>query len=159
VFFFGAPPGDMRHATGAMPAWIDFREGLYGHGHLDGRGVKIAVDHHGRRIDPDTADRLVDARTAERLRTALGARMRGLAGAPLLEARVCQYENTSNGDFLIDRHPEHDNVWLVGGGSGHGFKHGPFVGEYVADMIAGKRSSEPRFSLGTKATVQLRSVY
>jgi sarcosine oxidase len=46
-----------------------------------------------------------------------------------VESRVCQYENTATGDFLIDRHPGFENVWLVGGGSGHGFKHGPAVGD------------------------------
>src|SRR5947208_16104266 len=80
--------------------------------------------------------------------------------APVVESRVCQYENTSNGDFLIDRHPAFENVWLVGGGSGHGFKHGPVVGEYVADMTTGRvREPEPRFALSAKATVQSRAVY
>jgi glycine/D-amino acid oxidase-like deaminating enzyme len=78
----------------------------------------------------------------------------------LLESRVCQYENTSNGDFLIDRHPEFNNVWIVGGGSGHGFKHGPFVGKYVAARIAGKTEGlEPRFSLKSKVKTRERTVY
>jgi glycine/D-amino acid oxidase-like deaminating enzyme len=73
---------------------------------------------------------------------------------------VCQYENSSNGDFLIDRLPGHDNVWLVGGGSGHGFKHGPAVGELVAHHIADAGLAvEPRFSLATKGTAAARSVY
>jgi sarcosine oxidase len=80
--------------------------------------------------------------------------------APVTETRVCQYENTSNGDFLIDRHPEFDNVWLVGGGSGHGFKHGPFVAEYLAARIDGiEVEIEQRFSLATKASLQNRSVF
>jgi glycine/D-amino acid oxidase-like deaminating enzyme len=82
-----------------------------------------------------------------------------LANAPVLEMRVCQYENTSNGDFLIDRHPAFENVWLVGGGSGHGFKHGPVVGEYVARMLAGEEVREPRFSLESKQRVQNRAVF
>jgi glycine/D-amino acid oxidase-like deaminating enzyme len=78
----------------------------------------------------------------------------------LVESRVCQYENTSNGDFLIDRHPELDNVWLVGGGSGHGFKHGPAVGDYVARALLGSLGSpEPRFSLATKQAQHQRAVY
>jgi glycine/D-amino acid oxidase-like deaminating enzyme len=72
---------------------------------------------------------------------------------------VCQYENTSNGDFLIDRHPQFENVWLVGGGSGHGFKHGPAVGEYVAGRLLDGMAAEPRFSLATKAAKQQRAVY
>ena len=82
-----------------------------------------------------------------------------LADAPVTETRVCQYENTSNGDFLIDRHPEFENVWLVGGGSGHGFKHGPAVGEYVSQIIYGNGTPEPRFSLATKGQVQQRKVF
>jgi len=75
------------------------------------------------------------------------------------EFRVCQYENTSNGDFLIDRHPDLENVWLVGGGSGHGFKHGPAVGEYVSARILDGAAAEPRFSLATKGVTQSRTVY
>jgi glycine/D-amino acid oxidase-like deaminating enzyme len=77
----------------------------------------------------------------------------------LSEFRVCQYENTSNGDFLIDRHPDLENVWLVGGGSGHGFKHGPAVGEYVSARILDAAEGEPRFSLESKAETQKRTVY
>jgi glycine/D-amino acid oxidase-like deaminating enzyme len=76
-----------------------------------------------------------------------------------VETRVCQYENTWNGDFLIDQHPEMDNVWLVGGGSGHGFKHGPAVGEYVAGRILGGGAVEERFSLASKEMVQRRTVF
>ena len=76
-------------------------------------------------------------RGVERVRAFLARRFPALAAAPLVETRVCQYENTSNGDFLIDRHPDADNAWLVGGGSGHGFKHGPAVGEYVAERLLG----------------------
>ena len=82
-----------------------------------------------------------------------------MSAAPLVEGRVCQYENTATGDFLIDRHPEHENVWLAGGGSGHGFKHGPAVGEYVAGLIAGKTTPEAAFAFATKGTIQRRAVY
>jgi glycine/D-amino acid oxidase-like deaminating enzyme len=85
--------------------------------------------------------------------------MPSLANAPVTETRVCQYENTSSGDFLIDRHPEFENVWLVGGGSGHGFKHGPVVGQYVAGLISGNATIEPRFRLQTKEKVRDRKVY
>jgi glycine/D-amino acid oxidase-like deaminating enzyme len=77
----------------------------------------------------------------------------------VVESRVCQYENTSNGDFLIDRHPDFDNVWLVGGGSGHGFKHGPAVAEYVVKMLSGDGKVETRFELASKRREQQRAVY
>jgi len=78
---------------------------------------------------------------------------------PIVETRVCQYENTSSGDFLIDRHPGAENLWFVGGGSGHGFKHGPVVGEYVAKRILDGAAGEPRFSLETKDKMQHRAVF
>jgi monomeric sarcosine oxidase len=159
VFFFGAPPGDERFAPPRMPTWIDFGAEIYGLPDLEGRGFKVAPDRHGEPIDPDTGERLVAAESVVRIRAFLGRRFPALAAAPLLETRVCQYENTSNGDFLIDRHPDADNVWLVGGGSGHGFKHGPAVGEYVAERFAGNGPEEPRFSLARKDTVQKRAIY
>ncbi len=161
AFFFGAPPGDARFAPPAMPAWIDFCDprGPYGLPNLEGRGVKIALDEHGPRIDPDSADRVPSAAALTAARDILAQRFPALRGAPLLEARVCQYENTSNGDFLIDRHPDFTNVWLVGGGSGHGFKHGPAVGEYVTARILDGAAVDPRYSLATKAERQCRTVF
>jgi glycine/D-amino acid oxidase-like deaminating enzyme len=93
------------------------------------------------------------------LRAYLARRLPALSDAPVIESRVCQYENTSNGDFLIDRHPGLENAWIVGGGSGHGFKHGPTVGEQVASLVLGGAQVEPRFSLATKERVQQRKVY
>ena len=80
--------------------------------------------------------------------------------APLIGARVCQYENSSNGDYLIDRLPGQDRIWLVGGGSGHGFKNGPAVGKRVAAHILDPNLPvEPRFSYATKGTVAARTVF
>jgi glycine/D-amino acid oxidase-like deaminating enzyme len=101
----------------------------------------------------------VSGESTSRVRSFLSRRFPALADAPLLEARVCQYENTWNGDFLIDRHPDYENVWIAGGGSGHGFKHGPAVGAYVADLVTGDGTAEPRFALASKQAVQQRSVY
>jgi sarcosine oxidase len=92
-------------------------------------------------------------------RVFLGERFPVLRNAPLNEFRVCQYENTSSGDFLADSHPHLKNVWLAGGGSGHGFKHGPAVGEYVAARVLGGAAAEPRFSLANKMETQHRTVY
>ena len=153
VFLFGNPePFD-------GPAWIAFCEGVYSLPPIDGRGFKLAIDEHGRAFDPENGDRSVSAAEIARVRGVLAKRFPRLADAPLLETRVCQYENTSNGDFLIDRHPDLENVWLAGGGSGHGFKHGPFVGEYLAARIAGKGREEERFSLASKGTRARRAVY
>ena len=159
VFFFGTRPGDRRFAPPAMPAWIDFGAEMYGIPDLENRGFKVAPDRHGPAFDPDLGERVVTPERIQEARRFIRRRFPSLEGAPLLEARVCQYENTSNGDFLIDRHPEMENVWLVGGGSGHGFKHGPSLGDYVAQLVTTGGTVEPRFTLATKETVQKRSVY
>ena len=158
VFFFGVPPGD-HFKPPRLPTWIDFNDLVYGLPNLEGRGLKLASDAHGPEFDPDRGERIVSADSIRAIRQYLARRIPLLLNAPITETRVCQYENTSNGDFLIDRHPELENVWLVGGGSGHGFKHGPAVGEYVAAMIAGSGQAEPRFSLASKARVQQRAVF
>jgi sarcosine oxidase len=159
VFFFGVPAGDARFAPPALPTWLFQEDEIYGMPDLESRGLKIAVDRHGERVDPDTQSRLASAAGADEARRFVEQRFPALRGAPIVETRVCQYENTGNGDFLIDRHPEMENVWFVGGGSGHGFKHGPAVGEYVAGRILGGAAEEARFSLGSKKTVQRRAVF
>jgi sarcosine oxidase len=159
VFFFGVPAGDSRFAPPSLPTWLFQEDEIYGMPDLESRGLKIAVDRHGERVDPDTQSRLASVAGADEARRFVEQRFPALRGAPIVETRVCQYENTSNGDFLIDRHPEMENVWFVGGGSGHGFKHGPAVGEYVAARILEGAEGEPRFSLATKEMAQKRAVF
>jgi sarcosine oxidase len=159
LLYFGVPAGDPRFGVAQLPVWIDFAAGLYGIPDLDAYGFKVGIDRHGPAIDPDTADRLVADDAVALARAFLGRRFPALADAPLVDARVCQYENTSSGDFLIDVHPTWPNVWLAGGGSGHGFKHGPAVGSHIADLLGGRRGVEPRFALASKASVAARAVY
>jgi monomeric sarcosine oxidase len=160
VFYFEAPSRTRNFTSPALPTWIDFKDEAYGLPDLEGHGVKVAIDRHGPPFDPDSGDRVVSEKGLAEVRRYLADRLPDLKDAPVIEARVCQYENTSNGDFLIDRHPEFENVWLVGGGSGHGFKHGPIVGEYVAARIEGSSEGiEPRFSLASKATERKRAIY
>jgi glycine/D-amino acid oxidase-like deaminating enzyme len=144
-----------------LPIWIDFTDprGPYGFPDLEGRGVKLAFDRHGVPFDPDSGDRTVDPATVAEAQAFLAERFPLLRDASLAEFRVCQYENTSNGDFLIDRHPDLENAWLVGGGSGHGFKHGPAVAEYLSARVLDGAAAEPRFSLAGKGTTQIRAVY
>jgi monomeric sarcosine oxidase len=161
VFFFGVPAGAASSHFGpeGMPAWIDFSDSAYGIPNIDNRGFKIAIDAHGPPFDPEIGDRMASIAGLGAARSYLARRMPALAHAPVTETRVCQYENTSNGDFLIDRHPEFENVWFAGGGSGHGFKHGPAVGEHVTALISGNANVEPRFALASKEKTQQRRVY
>jgi monomeric sarcosine oxidase len=161
VFYFTTPAGDRRFLPGAMPGWADFNGGdiFYGFPDLETRGVKFAHDAHGVEVDPDKQDRRpTDAALAE-IVAFRDRRFPALRRAQLTGAEVCQYENSSNGDFLIDFHPRMRNVLLVGGGSGHGFKHGPEVGRYAAARLMGSVKPEPRFSLATKSEVHHREVH
>ena len=160
-FFFAPPGGDRRFLPGTMPGWADFNGGdmYYGFPDLEGRGVKFAHDLHGIEVDPDTQDRRPSEAALAEIIAFRDRRFPLLRNAPLTEARVCQYENSSNGDFLIDLHPDVANVLLVGGGSGHGFKHGPEVGRYAAARLFDAVTPEPRFGLATKAKTHKREVH
>jgi glycine/D-amino acid oxidase-like deaminating enzyme len=138
LYYWGVPPGDTRFNWPNLPTWSDDVLGNYGFPNFD-RGVKVAPPHAGVFLqDPDEDERVPSAYLMHRAREWVGKRLPGLAQMPIVESRVCQVETTANGDFIIDRHPDLDNLWIVGGGSGHGFKHGPYLGEYVADRVTGK---------------------
>jgi len=159
VFYFGIPAGDERFSSPALPTWLIKNDGCYGMPDLESRGLKVALDKHGERVDPDTQSRIVTPKEVDEIRRYVGYRFPAIADAPIVETRVCQYENTSNGDFLIDRHPTLSNVWFTGGGSGHGFKHGPAVGEYITGQILDAAKPEDRFLFDKKETIQHRTVY
>jgi monomeric sarcosine oxidase len=161
VFFLGTPAGAADFRSPRMPVWLHrtHPDLPYALPDVESRGFKIAFDLHGPAFDPDSGMRVVAAPSVDRLRAYLREHVPALANAPVIESRVCQYENTWNGDFLIDRHPGFDNLWIAGGGSGHGFKHGPALGEYVSARVLHNSPAEPRFSLSAKQTVQQRSVY
>ncbi|MGQ0714171.1 MAG: FAD-dependent oxidoreductase [Gemmatimonadaceae bacterium] len=149
VFFFATPPGDTRYDLGRLPVWVHLDERLvYGVPSYERRGLKVADDTAGEEVNPTTVERTPSAAGLERARAILRARFPALADAPLIEARVCQYEASTDGNFLVDRHPQLENVWLVGGGSGHGFKMGPALGEHVAALVQGKASVDPLFAHG-----------
>jgi glycine/D-amino acid oxidase-like deaminating enzyme len=161
VFYFAPPAGDRRFVPGTMPGWADFNGGdiFYGFPDLETRGLKFAHDQHGVEVDPDTQDRRPTAAALAEVVAFRDRRFPALRNAPLIGAEVCQYENSSNGDFLIDLHPIWSNVLLLGGGSGHGFKHGPEVGRYAAARLLGSVKPEPRFSLASKSETHHREVH
>jgi sarcosine oxidase len=159
VLYFGVPSGTGEFSASRLPVWIDFAAGLYGIADLDACGFKVGIDRHGAVVDPDTLDRVVDPALLKSARAWIGDRFPGMRGAPLVDARVCQYENSSTGDFIIDRHPMWPTCWIVGGGSGHGFKHGPSVGRHVTALVNGDAVVNPRFALASKPTVPSRAVF
>jgi sarcosine oxidase len=147
VTFFAAGP---RWATPPTPGWVDYDGAAYGLGDLDGRGVKCAPDVVGPDFDPDGGDRALSADNEQRARAYLAHRFPDLAGAPLLGSRTCQYTLTPDTAFLIAPHPTAADEWVVGGGSGHAFKHGPVIGAHVADLLTGAAEPDPRFALGPR---------
>jgi len=153
VFFFGPPAGDRRFAVPALPVWVETARNIYGVPAHDGRGVKVASDRSGPPFDPTTGERAVTLENVRAARRYLAERFPALAAAPLVETRVCQYERTPDSHLLIDRHPDYENVWLVGGGSGHGFKLGPALGEFVARQVLepGREAIPAEMRLGAVA--------
>ena len=148
IFFFGTPAGDARFSEKNFPVWADHRERfMYGIPGNEGRGFKVADDTRGPEFDPSSEDRRVSAEGLRSVRDYVGFRFPALKNAPLLESRVCQYENSADEHFIIDRHPLREDVWIAGGGSGHGFKHGPAVGEMLAELVMEGKDAPGWFSL------------
>jgi sarcosine oxidase len=148
VFYFGA---SAQWRTPEVPGWVDYDGAAYGLGDLDGRGVKVAPDREGPECDPETLERLPVPEHARLARDYLAHRFPALARAPLVGHRACQYELTADTQFVIAPHPEHDGrVWILGGGSGHGFKHGPALAERMEAWLTGAEAPEPRFALGPR---------
>ncbi|HEX4729196.1 MAG TPA: hypothetical protein VH298_15430, partial [Jatrophihabitans sp.] len=100
-----------------------------------------ALDGFGERVGP--VNELADPRW----RAELGRRRPELADQPVPGIDPCAFAQTPDRHFLLARHPAHQRVWLVGGDSGHGFKHGIAWGCHVADVLTGQQQPLPRFRL------------
>jgi glycine/D-amino acid oxidase-like deaminating enzyme len=144
---FDVPP---EWSAARVPAWVDFDAGLYGHSLIEGHGFKSASDVDGPEVDPATRPADAPAEAVREAREYLGRRFPAIAGAPVRAARSCHYSATPDANFIFAPHPEREGVWLCGGGSGHGFKHGPAIAEHAAAVLAGRRDPEPRFALGER---------
>ncbi len=148
VFFFGTPAGDPRYNEENLPVWADRSDRfMYGIPGNQGRGFKLGDDTRGPEFDPTSGQRLVSEETLVEARRYLAYRFPGMKDAPLIETRVCQYEDTTDHNFIVDRHPGNANVWIVGGGSGHGFKHGPAIGEMVSKLVLKDGTADPLYRL------------
>ncbi len=161
LVYFATPPGDVRFDAGAVPTWVDYEGAFYGVPSIDGRGFKVAPDWPGPIVDPDNEERRLSDERVSAARAFLRRRFPALADQPVSEGRICQYETTPDTHFIIDRHPGWENAWVVGGGSGHGFKHGPSIGEYASALVAGDADAaaelappDDRFSLRARTAGQ-----
>ena len=136
VFYFAVPPGDTRFSYPHMPS--------YGVPGCTGWPA-LPPDHRGFRVrtggrppeDPDLSDRWIAPEHHDRPREILRRHFPDLAEAPINETRACHYESSVDSNFIIDTHPDLDNVWLAGGGSAEAFKFGPVLGDYIAHRVLG----------------------
>jgi glycine/D-amino acid oxidase-like deaminating enzyme len=148
VFYFGTAAGDTRFDEKNFPIWINHGDALfYGIPGNRWRGFKIADDSHGPDFDPTNDERKPSETALKAARDLIAIRFPALKDAPLVESRVCQYENSPDSNYIIDKHPAANNVWLIGGGSGHGYKMGPALGELVAELVYSDKSADPLFCL------------
>lgn len=153
VYYVGTPAGDARFHDPAMPVWVDYRERVfYGIPGNANRGFKVADDTPGAPFDPTSGTREATPSGIAAIRAFLRQRFPALADAPLLGSEVCQYEATPDSHFIVDRHPAAMNVWIAGGGSGHGFKMGPALGEMLASCVLGVAAPDPQFALARLAS-------
>lgn len=130
---------------GAFPVWaIDNGDGSLHYGlplMADNPGLKVGHHARGKVVaDPYKLDREIRPEDEKTFRPALKFFLPDADG-PLISLRVCMYTYSPDGNFIIDRHPEHTRVTVACGFSGHGFKFASVVGEALADL-ATKRSSD-----------------
>jgi glycine/D-amino acid oxidase-like deaminating enzyme len=137
VMHFAVPSGDDRYAPDKLPVWIDFEGSFYGFPAFDGLAAKACPDWLGPIERPDDSTREAAASTIEASRTLLRRRFPSLADQPVVRTWTCFYEVTPDANFVIDRHPALADTWIAGGGTGHAFKHGPVIGEYLAALVTG----------------------
>lgn len=157
VVYVGLAAGDSRFDDSRFPVWVNYGSRLmYGIPGNERRGFKVADDTPGVPFDPTRGDRRVTPAAIALARGILARRFPALADAPIVETRVCQYEMSPIGDFLMDRHPGASNTWLLGGGSGHGFKMGPAVGETMANQVLDGEAPAAKFSYAAFAAARAK---
>jgi sarcosine oxidase len=143
VLFFSAD----GWTTPGIPAWVDYDRAIYGLGNLDGKGVKVAPDEEGPAFDPEEGEREASPESESSARAYLQMRFPALMDAPLAGYTVCQYALTPDTNFVLARH---EDQWILGGGSGHGFKHGPALAEYAARVVTGEEEPLEQLGLGPR---------
>lgn len=134
LFYIGSPVNDRRYRWEHLPNLSD--HDTYSHSDTD-YGYKTAAQLPDIAFDPDTSERIATPFLTEQVANYVAKRLPGLVGQPVVCSRVCQTEYSDNGHFIIDMHPDFSNSWIAGAGSGHAFKMGPVLGEYVADRVLG----------------------
>jgi glycine/D-amino acid oxidase-like deaminating enzyme len=136
VFFYGTPPGDERFTYPNFPTWSV--DNAYGFPSIEGKGFKVVPTFERVLVDPDTQEHTLTADELRKGRAFAAKWFPAIAQQPIVESKVCQREDSVDDHFIVQQHPELGNVWVVGGGSGHGYKHGIMLGDYVANRVIGQ---------------------
>ncbi|MBL7698504.1 MAG: FAD-dependent oxidoreductase [Chitinophagaceae bacterium] len=152
VFYFAPPDGESDLIENKLPCWFNINQkgivDLYGIPGNEHRGFKAAGELTDMINDKfDTYDRYYNPGELKFVQDIVANRFPKMKGRPLIEHRVCQYTETPDSDFILDRHPETKNIWVMGGGSGHGYKMGPSMGELASQIVAGEKEIHPTFAL------------
>jgi glycine/D-amino acid oxidase-like deaminating enzyme len=148
LYYLDTGPG---WEAGEVPGWVDYGRTVYGMGGVGG-GFKVAPDLEGPAWHPESEERATDPERERRALAYAAERFPALAEAPLRSSKLCPYSLTPDMQFVVAPHPELDGNWILGGGSGHGFKHGPALAEYAAAVISGERGTDERFGLGPRGS-------
>jgi monomeric sarcosine oxidase len=145
LFWYAAAGGLTARDAAALPAFaFDTLQGFfYGFPQLDDRGLKVA-DHGGGQIatDPLSVDRRIDPGEQATIERWLDAHLPGV-GRRRTAHEVCLYTMSPDGHFIVGLHPEHPQVAIAAGFSGHGFKFASVIGEILADLALEGRTRHP----------------
>lgn len=146
VLYTSTPDGSTAFDQENMPCWIDHGQGSFGLSSVEGSGVKAAVVIPDK-IDLDNDERLIRRETLARTRRYIERRFPGLVGERVVDSKFNQLIITPDTNFIVDWHPEHENVLLAGGCSGHLFKHAPVFGDFVAGVGLKEFGTADRFKV------------
>jgi glycine/D-amino acid oxidase-like deaminating enzyme len=151
-FFFASPQNASDMMENKLPTWFnktpEGKVDVYGVPGNEYRGFKIAAELTDNITDKfDSYHRYYTPEELDFAEQKLALRFPAMKGRPMIESRVCQYTETPDAHFILDKHPEADNVFIMGGGSGHGYKMGPSMGELAAQLVAGEKKPTDTFSL------------
>ena len=132
-------------AVGKLPIFMLERRGervFYGFPEIPGQGVKISTHYTGDFTTPASLERSVSEAEVADIRRVMSGWIPDASGTHL-GSTACMYTNTPDLHFIIGLHPNHPNVAIAGGFSGHGFKFSPVVGEILADLVCSGHTHHP----------------
>lgn len=146
VFYTSTPNGSDAFDKEKMPCWIDHGQNSFGIPSSEGSGIKamIAIPE---KIDLDNDERLIRREALARTQSYIKHRFPLLEGEKVVDSKFNQIIMTPDTHFVVDWHPEHQNVLFAGGCSGHLFKHGPIFGEFVSGVAMGDYGTADRFKV------------